>query len=81
MPAPVLRISQVEAEFPDAKIFSDPIQDIFLLGASIKNLVFRSNYMRQGGRRPGRWDRQFAVYRHKCSTSKQGWNSSAHPPR
>ena len=30
MPAPVLRISQVEDEFPDANIFSDPIQDIFL---------------------------------------------------
>ena len=35
----------------------------------------------QGGRRSGRWGRQFALSYHKCSKSKRGRNFNAHPSR
>ena len=45
IPVVILRISQVEAEIPDVKIFSDSSQNIFCPGADVKNLVFRSDSM------------------------------------
>ena len=45
MPALDLKISQVEIDTSDVKIFSDSIQNILLPEAGIKHLVFRSNSM------------------------------------